>query len=439
MTKKETEIWIKQATVLTQPGTIKHDQDIWIKNGRIAAAGPNLKLNDFTGTTLDGRNLLFMPGLIDSHLHTGQQLLRGRVLDAKPIIWTRIMLPFESTLTPEKMQLSAQSAALEMITSGTTGFAESGSYYMTAAAKVYAQSGLRGALAYSTMDDPTLPASIKMSAVEAIHHTDALYNEFHQHGNLKVYYSLRALNACSTELVLLAANAAKAHQTFLEAHMNEYPQEVAGIIARTGKTPYEWLDSLGVLTENFLGAHSIFLTEQEKKLLQKYHIKVCHCPFSNAGKGVPDTPDLLKMGIRVGLGTDGTAHGGLSLWNEMKIFRSIMNLYYGVKQGIPNIMPAKTIFQIVLNGGAAALNEAGQLGKIQPGYKADLIGINLDQPHLYPTGNLQNTLLESVNSNDVTEMIVGGKQLMHQREVLTLDEEKIMFTLKQKRMKLGIE
>ena len=114
-----------------------------------------------------------MPGLVDSHMHTGQQLLKGLVLDAKPIIWTRVMLPFESTLTPEKMRLSAQAAALEMIKSGTAGFIDAGSYFMEDAAAVYETSGLRGALSYSTMDEEGLPESIAMDANEAVRRTDS--------------------------------------------------------------------------------------------------------------------------------------------------------------------------------------------------------------------------------------------------------------------------
>ena len=136
-----------------------------------------------------------MPGLIDSHMHTGQQLLKGLVLDAKPIIWTRIMLPFESTLTPDKMRLCAQAAALEMIKCGTAGFIDAGSYHMETAASVYEESGLRGALSYSTMDEEGLPESIAMDAEEALKRTDSLYDRFHGKGNLKVYYSLRALNS----------------------------------------------------------------------------------------------------------------------------------------------------------------------------------------------------------------------------------------------------
>lgn len=99
---------------------------------------------------------------------------------------------------------------------------------------------------------------------------------------------------------------------------------------------------------------------------------------------------------------------------------------HGLRLRQPNVMPAAQIFRMLLEGGAAALNHAGQLGKIQPGYKADLIAIDLDQPHLYPSDNWQNTLLECVNANDVTDTMVDGQFLMRNRQVLTLDQERIM-------------
>ena len=420
------DLLIQDTIVLARSIRLMEHVDIAIKDGKILEVGESLKERFQAKAWMEGRHKLFMPGLIDSHMHTGQQLLKGLVLDAKPIIWTRIMLPFESTMTPERMRLSAELAALEMIRSGTTGFVDAGSYFMEQAAEVYVESGLRGALSCSTMDEEGLPASIAMDADEAATQTARLYESFHGQGNLKVYYALRALNSCSTKLALKAAEHARERKTMLQAHMNEYQGEVDGIIAREGMRPYEYLEKLGILDEHFLGAHSLILSEREMELIQERGAVLCHCPFSNCGKAVPDTPKLLEMGIPVGLGTDGAAHGGLSLWNEMKIFRSVMNICKGVPQRNPHIMPAATILKMVLEGGAAALGETGSLGRLEAGYKADLISIDLRQPHLMPTGNLINTLLEIVTGPDVRDVIVGGRVIMENREIKTLDEEKIL-------------
>ena len=378
---------------------------------------------DEANETGDGGEMLYLPGFIDSHMHTGQQLLRGRVLDAMPMIWKRIMLPFESTLNEEKMRLSAELAALDMIRSGTCGFIDAGSYFMDKAAEVYETSGLRGALSVSTMDEEGLPASIAMTAEEAIEKTDILFERFHGKGNLKVFYSLRSLISCSEDLIERAAIRAREKGTTLQAHMNEYPGEITPFLSRFQKRPYEFLDAKGILGPWFLGAHSLLLSEKEKDLMCDRQVRICHCPFSNCGKAVPETPSLLRRQIPVGIGTDGAAHGGLSLWNEMRIFRSVMNVTCGVPLAEPAIMPAKTILDMVTKGGAACLGE--ETGTIAVGKRADLIGIDLDAPHLWIHGVISNTLVESVSAEDVKNVIVGGRMLMKNREIMTLDEEKI--------------
>lgn len=137
---KKCDLFIKNAVVMTDYQTVKTGMDIAVSDGRIATVTETGEREYQADKTISGEGKLFMPGLIDSHMHTGQQLLKGLVLDAKPIIWTRVMLPFESTLNPEKMKLSAQVAALEMMKSGTTAFIDAGSYYMDAAAEVYEKS-----------------------------------------------------------------------------------------------------------------------------------------------------------------------------------------------------------------------------------------------------------------------------------------------------------
>ncbi len=416
---------IENATVMTDFETVEKNLDIAVYGEKITAVVKHGERDFSAKKVIRGKGKLVMPGLIDSHMHTGQQLLKGLVLDAKPIIWTRVMLPFESTLTPEKMRLSAQVAALEMIKSGTTGFVDAGSYHMDAAAEVYAESGLRGCLSYSTMDEEGLPDTIAMDAKQAVKETDSLYDRWQNQGNLKVYYSLRALNSCSDHLTQLAAGHAKERGAMLQAHMNEYQGEVDGIIRREGMRPYEYLEKMGVLSSRFLGAHSLILSEEEKEIIKKYGVKVCHCPFSNCGKAVPDTPDLVQRGIFPGFGSDGAAHGGLSLWNELRIFRSLMNIYHGVPNRNPKVMPAELLFQMLFEGGAAAIDEVGQCGRIKEGYKADFITISLDTGRLIPSGNLLHTIFECGEAGDVRDMVVGGKCLMENREVKALDEERI--------------
>ena len=417
---------ITDAAVLFPDGKVRTGQTVEVKDGVIKAVRPfdSEDLEKEAGERISGSGKLLMPGLADCHMHTGQQLLKGRVLDALPMIWTRIMLPFESTLTEEKMRLSASLAAMEMIKSGTTAFVDAGSYYMEAAAEVYVRSGLRGLLSASTMDEKGLPASIAQNADEAVAQTDRLYDAYDGRGNLKVAYSLRSLISCSDELNRKAAERARERGAKLQAHMNEYAGEVNYFLTNKKMRPFEYLDAAGILDENFIAAHCLLLSEREKEIVAERGVKVCHCPFSNCGKGAPDTPSLRGKGICVGLGTDGAAHGGLSLWNEMKIFRSVMNVIYGSRLNEPAVMPAEYILRMATENGYRLMGEDG--GRIEPGKKADLITINMRQPHLYPTGNPVNTLLECVTAADVCDSIVNGRILMRDRKVLTLDEEEIL-------------
>lgn len=422
---------VYNVAVLKPDMKVYKEQTVVAEDGRITEVRPYVQgeetkkewQNEAT-ELLNGKNKLLMPGLCDSHMHTGQQLLKGRILDELPMIWTRIMLPFESTLTEEKMELSASLAALEMIRSGTTAFVDAGSYYMEQAADVYLRSGLRGVLSASTMDDQSLPDSIRQNAEEAVAQTDHLYESYHNKGNLTVAYSLRSLISCSDELIQKVSDHAEERNAMIQAHMNEYPNEINYFLQKKQMRPFEYLEKKGVLNDRFLAAHSILLSEHEKSILESQDVKVCHCPFSNCGKGVPDTPALLERQISVGLGTDGAAHGGLSLWNEMKILRSVMNVCKGSAIAEPGIMPAATVLRMATEYGYRGIHVMG--GRIESGQKADFITIDLRQPHLYPTGNIVNTLLECVTASDVCDTIVEGVILMKNRRVLTLDEEEIM-------------
>lgn len=425
------DILIKNTNILDESMKIQSRKTLVISDGKIKsikenAAGYQAK------ETIEGTDLLIIPGLTDAHMHTCQQLLRGRILDELPMIWTRIMVPFESSLTKEDVRLSASLCSLEMMKNGTTSFLDAGGIHMEQAAQIYMKSGLRGGVTCSTMDDKKVPNTMRADAKEAVKLLDNLYQEFNQtaNGRLKVFYSLRSLISCSEELIELVFGAAQEKNAPVEAHMNEYANEINFFLEHFGLRPIEYLDQKGYLNERFVSAHSIMLSETEMDILEKNKSKVVHCPFSNCGKGIPNTPALLQRSIPVALGSDGTAHGGMDLFQEMKIFRSVMNVHYGTAFCNPAIMPAETILKMAFEGGSQALMSEDHIGKIKEGYQADIIAINLNAPHLYPTNNLVHTLLESVKGSDVCHMIVDGNVIMKDREILTLDEEKIRFEAK---------
>lgn len=415
---------IRNTTYANPEWEIEKGIDLAVSQGKIVKIA-----REIDGTAkieIDGNYKLFLPGLIDGHIHLNQQLLRGRVLDELPPIWSRVMLPFESTLNQETAKVSAQIACLEMIKSGTTGFVEAGGYFMDSIAPIIIDSGLRGVLTCSTMTIG--PESLRVTVDQALAVNNALFNEFQGAGDgrISVSYSLRSYMDNEGDLIQRVFEEAAKRKTRVHIHLGEYPNNIVECISKHHKRPLEYLDSYGVLGPDLVAAHCILLSENEVELIRRNGIKVVHCPFSNCGKGVPPTPKLLYENCHVGLGTDGASHGGLSLWNEMKIFRSVMNVHYGTVLMEPSIMPAKSILKMATEGSASALGLEGTVGRIEVGKKADLISINLRQPHIIPSQNLIHTLLESVNAGDVSDSIIDGKLVMKDREILTMDEEAIM-------------
>ncbi len=415
-------VLLKNISYLNEEYNVVSNYDIRISGNSIEEIKKDLIPRE-DEEVIDGKNLLVVPGLCDAHTHIGQQLLKGKVLDAEGIIWKDIMLPFESSLNPKLMKLNTKLALIEMIKAGTTSFVDAGSYYMEEACEEIAKSGVRGALTYSSMDDKTLPESILDDVQSVVAKNDSLYDKWNGKGLIQIYYSIRSLMSVSEELISAVAKRAKERGAMLEAHMNEYDKEVQYVIQKTGLPPYEYLDSLNVLGDYFIGAHSLILTEKEKELIKKYDIQICQCPFSNSGKALAETPDLLRRGIKIGLGSDGAAHGGLSLWDEMKTLRCMMNVTWGIKEENRKIMPAKELLKIAMGNGKYFLRK--NIGTIKEGFLADLIFIDLNQPHLWFSNNYTNTLFECVNKGDIIHSMVNGEWIMKERKILTIDEEKV--------------
>ncbi|GIN19152.1 amidohydrolase [Siminovitchia fordii] len=429
------DILIKNCSLLTPEFEVISDQSVVIKEKKILEIGDESTISKIytADEAINGKGKLLIPGFIDAHTHICQQLLRGRITDEYPMIWTRIMVPFESSLSEEDVFISSQLSCLEMIKSGTTAFIDAGGRYMHQVARSVLESGLRGVITCSTMDrGGNIPESMKSSAADNIRRNESLFNDFHGagEGRLDVWFSLRSIITCSPELIQDVFEKARELGTGVHSHMNEYPNEVSYCLENFQKRPFEFLESLGALGSNFLGAHGILLSENEMDIIKNYDVKIAHCPISNSGKGFTKTPSLINREVGISLGTDGAGHSSLSLIDQMKVFKSLMKVYWGMPVFDPMVMPSRTILEMATLGGAKSMLREDQLGTLEVGKKADMVLINIDKPHIQPTHNLINTLVESVNSGDISDVIVDGKMIMKSREVLTLDEEKIRYESK---------
>ena len=429
------DILINDCRILTPEYSIEKNYSIAIKDSLILDIGPtaDMKTRYEGKETIKGTGKLAMPGFVDGHTHTSQQLLRGRITDEYPVIYLRFNLPYESKLDEHDVGLCTSLSCLEMIKSGITSFADAGSTDLHKVVEKVSQSGLRGALTRATSDrGDLLPPNMKDTTSEAIRKTEHLYKEFHGSGDgrINIWFQFRSVATCSEELIRGVAQKAREYNTGLHTHLSEYNETILYTLGKYGIREVEFLDRLGAVGPNLLAAHSILINDHDIKILKDRDAKIIHCPRSNLGKGFTKTPQLLSLGMSVGLGTDGTAHSGLSMFREMTAFRHSQIAQWGVPYFDSSVMPTKTLIEMATLGGARALLMDDQIGTLEVGKKADIIMINIDQPHIIPTHNLLNTLTETVETNDIVDMIVNGKILMENRLVKSIDEEKLMYEAK---------
>lgn len=427
------DLMIKNCSLLTPDLEIGQNQAIAILDSKIVAIGSYAELQQSyeADNVLDGKGKLCMPGLVDAHTHTCQQLLKGRTADELPMIWSRILVPYEGNMDEEDAYVSAQLSCLEMIKSGTTAYADAGGMHMHKVIEATIESGMRAAVTRSAIDiGDFLPDTMKQPLEAILDNNEWMYKNYHGKGDgrIQVWFGIRQVMSCSPELITAAAQKAREYNTGLHMHLAEHRDEVRYCLEKFKLRPVEYLESLGALGPNLLTAHNVVYSEQELEILRERQVKIVHCPRANFNShGFPKTPRMMQMGMSIGIGSDGAAGSNLSLWDEIRVFRSGMHAYWGLPVFDPLVMPAKDLLRMITIGGAQTLQKEQEIGTIEVGKKADVILVNIDQPHIMPTRNLLNTLVESVTSKDVEDVIIDGKLVMKSREMLTLDEERIMY------------
>lgn len=418
----EVDILIRNSEVLTldEATPVLHGHDIAIKNGRIVAIGKPLGRVD-SKEQLDGKRKVVMPGMVDAHTHAFQIFLRGALsskeLNVHPL-WLKILIPFEAEMSPEEGQVSAELACLNMVKKGITAFADAGGPFPETLASIAEKAGLRARITHSTMD--TGPENYRRD----IEYNKALVAKL-KGDRVKGWYSIRQIMVSSDRLIEETMERAEKDNVGVHIHLNEEVAEVEHALTRWGKRPFEYLHDRKFLSSRILAAHCAFLSDHETRLIADDSANVTHCPMSNlAYMTFPKVPRLLELGANVALGSDGGSYRGLDLFTEMNIAIASHTAYFGTPYYDFGILPAATVLKMATTNGYKAIMQS-DAGIIKEGFKADLIMINLNQPHLRPMHDLTALPMFSTGS-DVTDMIVDGKLIMKDRNVLTLDEQQIL-------------
>jgi 5-methylthioadenosine/S-adenosylhomocysteine deaminase len=397
---------------------------IAVKKGKIAALGAMADLAEpGADTVIDGSGSLLMPGLVNTHTHGPMTLFRGLADDLPLMTWLNDhIFPAEAkSVNPEMVYWCAKLAAAEMILAGTTCAAD-GYFLEDSVAVAFAECGLRSVAAQGVIDFPAPGVPDPTKNIEAAE--DFIRRWQGKSPLLSPAVFCHSPYTCSAETLRRAKEVARRHDVKFFVHLAETEAEVAQVQEQQGTTPVRYLERLGVLDSNTVCVHCVWVDEEEIVILARTGAGVATCPQSNMklGSGIAPVKEMLAAGITVGLGTDSAASNNrLDLFFEMDLGAKL----HKVKDRDPTALPAAAVLRMATGGGARLLGLEDSLGSLTPGKEADIILLDGRQPHLQPFYH-PGLLVHAASGADVTTVIIGGRIVMRNRELLSCDVKRVM-------------
>jgi 5-methylthioadenosine/S-adenosylhomocysteine deaminase len=235
-----------------------------------------------------------------------------------------------------------------------------------------------------------------------------------------------SIYTCSQKTLQDSAALARKYQAPILIHVAEMKKEWEDSKKANGMSPVQYLDKIGVLGPDVVAAHCIYVDEADEKTLAQRRASCVHNPSSNMmlASGVSPVAELRSAGVAIGLGTDGPAgsNNDLDLMEEMDLAAKLAK----ITKMDPLALNAKAVVEMATIEGAKALHMEKEIGSLEPGKKADLILISLDEPNAVPMYDIYAELAYSLKADDVETVIIGGRVVMRDRKVLTVKEEEAM-------------
>ncbi|MBN2788813.1 MAG: amidohydrolase [Candidatus Delongbacteria bacterium] len=386
----------------------------------LGATKPNCSAEEI----IDAENNIIMPGLINSHTHSGMTMFRGVADDLSLMNWlNNYIWPLEDKFVTEKnVRIASKLAIAEMILSGTTTFNDM--YFFTGTtAENCKEIGMRAVLGEAVID---FPASVKKTSekyfiefIEKYSNDDLIIPSIVPHSP----YS------CSKELLQRIKLLSDENNLPVHIHISETLDEVNLIKDRTGMTPVEYLDSIDFLNHRTIAVHCVHLTDNDINILKIRNVGIVNSPESNLklASGIAEVPKMIKSGLTVSLGTDGPAsNNNLDMFEEMSITVKIHKALYNDS----TVMNAREVLKMGTINGAKVLGINNLTGSLEVGKKADLIMIDVKKPHLTPMYDPYSHLTYCAKGSDVDTVIINGKLILKKRKFLKLDLEKVMLDIK---------
>ena len=410
--------------VMDDGGTILEGGAVLIEGDRIAAliaaGGPRP-----TGVrVIDATGHLVIPGLVNTHGHAAMSLLRGLADDLPLMTWLNdYIFPAEAALVaPDFVYWGTLLSSVEMLKGGTTTFADM-YYFRDDMARATIDAGIRSVtgphvIGFPTPDFPTPEASLADAA--------EFMERYRGHPTVVPAVAAHALYTTPLEAVEAAFRLAERYDAPFQIHAVEDPSEDVTARELTGMGVVEALESIGALRPGTVLAHSIYLSDEDIQRIAAGGAGIAHNPQSNMKLGVARAAPVAKAlaaGIPVGIGTDGPAsNNDLDMFDEMDAAAKLQKFMLGD----PAALPAATVFRMATMGGARVLNLHDEIGSLEPGKRADIVLVDMQRPGLTPLYSIYSHLVYAARGSDVTTVIVNGRVVVEDGEILTVDEEEVM-------------
>lgn len=396
-----------------------------IEGNKIIAVGPQGEITQKyrADTVLKGEGRALMPGFVNTHTHAAMVYFRGLADDLPLTEWLNHHIwPAENTwLSPAFISDAVELACLEMIKGGVTTYNDM-YFFEDAAALASKRMGMRAVLGSGILDFPSVSAQ---TADEYLENAKHFVRTWENDELITPCIAPHAPYTCGPDTLKKAKTLAEILRVPLHIHLSETQWEVGEVMARYHKRPVEHLAELGFLDESVLAAHCVWLHDNEIELLARYRVGVSHCMESNMklASGFAPVVSLITAGVKVSFGTDGAAsNNDLNILSEIAMTAKV----HKALASDPTVLDAKTVLLMATRWGAEVLGLGRLTGSIEAGKVADIIAFNLEKPHLKPLYNIFSHIVYAAMSSDVETVMVNGKLLMHDRQLLTVDEGEIL-------------
>lgn len=416
--------------------SILPDGALAIRGDAITALGPRAQISAAYrgGTVVDATGCLVIPGLIDAHTHIPMTLFRGLADDLPLHTWLeQHVWPAEHRfINSETVRWASRLGVAELLRSGVTTLCDM-YFYEDEVAAVVDELGMRGVLANAHFD---VTNATHTERERSLAEAEQFVARWRGHSRIVPALGPHAPYTVGPELYRSLHALAERLDTLIVTHLAETQEEDRDIRQRYGRSPVRHLANLGLVDSRLVAAHCVWVDGEEIELLAGARTGVVHNPRSNLklASGVAPVPDMLRAGVLVALGTDGAAsNNALDLLAEIQMAAL---LHKGVRLD-PLAVSAAAALDMATIGGARALKLDHLIGSLEPGKRADVVIIDLDEDNLVPLYDPVSHLAYAVEAADVRTVVVDGRIVLRDGILTTADEREIRRQVRALAMGIG--